>query len=540
MIESQLTSNAARRVALVGFWLFLAASSVRAGDRIVDVRDFGAVGDGKTLCTTAIQRAVDAHAAKGGGTVRLAGGRWLTGTVYLSSNVTILLDKGCTLLGSRKIEDYARPRATPDGAASDGFRSTAILAGSKLSNVTITGQGTIDGQGSAFRDKTAARPKAIYLIGCRDVLIEKIHMRNAGSWMQHYRDCDKLTIRGIDVFNHVTYNNDGLNVDSCRDVSITGCRIDSDDDGIVLKSLSLRPCERVTVRDCVVSSHCNAIKMGTESGGGFKKIAVTDCKVHSPRESKKIYGRQRGLAGIALEIVDGGTLDDVNVSNVAIDGVTVPIFLRLGNRARIYERGGQKPDVGTFRNVALRDITAVNCSMIGCSITGLPGHPVQNVTLTNVDLGFDGGGTRKLVHRDIPERPTSYPESTMFGDLPAYGFYCRHVRGLAFHGVRLKTAAGDVRHAMAFDDVEDLTIDALQAACSADAVGTIRLIDVRSATIRQCTAPRAANVFLKVEGAASRRIQLRDNDLSRAEKAVITAPDVPSGAVTRSDKASGS
>ena len=128
----------------------------------------------------------------------------------------------------------------------------------------------------------------------------------------------------------------------------------------------------------------------------------------------------------------------------------------------------------------------------------------------------------------------------MFGDLPAYGFYCRHVRGLAFHGVRLKTAAGDVRHAMAFDDVEDLTIDALQAACSADAVGTIRLIDVRSATIRQCTAPRAANVFLKVEGAASRRIQLRDNDLSRAEKAVITAPDVPSGAVTRSDKASGS
>ena len=523
-----------RLSALVLLLVFCPTASSAAPERVVDIRDCGAVGDGKTLCTPAIQKAVDRCAAKGGGTVRLPAGKWLTGTVYLRSNITVLLEKGCTLLGSRDIRDYAGPSTTSAGdGAKRGFRYAAILAGSKLEHVTITGQGTIDGQGAAFRDKSVRRPKAIYLVGCRNVLVENVRMRNAGSWMQHYRDCDRLTLRGIGVFNHVTYNNDGLNVDSCRDVSVTGCRIDSDDDGIVLKSLSLRPCERVTVRDCVVSSHCNAIKMGTESGGGFKAITVTNCKVHSPRESKKIYGRQRGLAGIALEIVDGGALDNVNVSNVTIDGVSVPIFLRLGNRARTYVKGGPKPGVGTFRNVVFRDITATNCSKIGCSITGLPGHAIENVTLTNISLGFDGGGKKKLASRKILEKPTNYPESTMFGDLPAFGFYCRHVRGMTFCNIDLRTAGPDLRHAMVFDDVENLTIDRLRTAWSAGAAAVLRLSEVRSATIRGCKAPQGANPFIRVEGQATRRIQLPGNDLSGAQKAVDVGPEVPQGAVSR-------
>ncbi len=523
-----------RLIRLVVCLICFPAGFSAAAERVVDIRDCGAVGDGKTLCTAAIQKAVDRCAAEGGGTVRLPAGKWLTGTVYLRSNITVSLEKGCTLLGSRDIGDYAGPSPSSgaDGAKR-GFRFAAILAGSKLEHVTITGQGTIDGQGSAFRDKSVRRPKAIYLVGCRNVLIENVRMRNAGSWMQHYRDCDRLTIRGIHVFNHVTYNNDGLNVDSCRDVSITGCRVDSDDDGIVLKSLSLRPCERVTVCDCVVSSHCNAIKMGTESGGGFKAITVANCKVHSPRESKKIYGRQRGLAGIALEIVDGGTLDNVNVSNVSIDGVSVPIFLRLGNRARRYVTGAPKPGVGTFRNVVLRNIAAVNCSKIGCSITGLPGHGIENVTLTNISLGFEGGGERKLASREILEKPKNYPESTMFGDLPAFGFYCRHVRGLTFCNVDLRTASPDLRHAMVFDDVENLTIDRLKAGWSAGAAGVLRLSQVRSGMIRGCTAPQGASPFLRVEGQATRRIQLLGNDLSGARKAVDAGPEVPQGAVSR-------
>ncbi len=532
-MSGRLVTAASTRAMLPALLICLAcAAQGRSADVVVDVRDCGAVPDGQTLNTAAIQKAVDRCAAKGGGTVRLPAGTWLTGTVYLESNITVVLEKGCTLLGSQEHKHYRIPRATArEGDEKSSFRYPAIFAGSKLHDVTITGEGTIDGQGSAFRDKSKLRPKAIYLVDCRDILIEKVRLRNAGSWMQHYRKCERLTIRGIDVFNHIAFNNDGLNVDSCRDVTITDCRIDSDDDGIVLKSLSLRPCERVTVRNCVVSSHCNGIKMGTESGGGFRAITVRDCVVHSPRKSKKIYGRQRGLAGVALEIVDGGTLDDVEVSNVSIDGVSVPIFLRLGNRARIYEKGSGKPGVGTLGNVTLRNISAKNCSPIGCSITGLPGHPIKDVTLENIVLGFDGGGERKLASRQIPERPEAYPESTMFGDLPAYGFFCRHVEGLTFRNVVLRTAKPDRRHAMVFDDAKDVTVERLQAGWSSGAAAVVRMTQTRGATLRGCVAPKGSDPFLLVQGQSSGTIRLLDCDLSTAKEAVELGPDAVKGSV---------
>lgn len=196
-------------------------------------------------------------------------------------------------------------------------------------------------------------------------------MRNAGSWMQHYRFCQRLTVRGIDVFNHVAFNNDGLDIDSCSDVHVIDCRIHSDDDAIVLKSLSQRPCENVTITNCKVSSHCNALKLGTESGGGFRNIRIADCVVRSPEGTKVTFGRQRGLAAIALELVDGGQLEKIDVSNIDIDGVSVAIFMRLGNRARIYG-DGDRPGVGTLRNVTLQDIKATNTSDVRLSGNQVP------------------------------------------------------------------------------------------------------------------------------------------------------------------------
>ena len=201
--------------------------------------------------------------------------------------------------------------------------------------------------------------------------IEGVRMRNAGSWMQHYRFCQRLTVRGIDVFNHVAFNNDGLDIDSCSDVHVIDCRIHSDDDAIVLKSLSQRPCENVTITNCKVSSHCNALKLGTESGGGFRNIRIADCVVRSPEGTKVTFGRQRGLAAIALELVDGGQLEKIDVSNIDIDGVSVAIFMRLGNRARIYG-DGDRPGVGTLRNVTLQDIKATNTSDVRLSGNQVP------------------------------------------------------------------------------------------------------------------------------------------------------------------------
>ncbi|MFB0554173.1 MAG: glycoside hydrolase family 28 protein [Phycisphaerae bacterium] len=526
------------------FLCLLAAALALGGEAVYDVRDYGAKADGKTLCTKSIQAAIDKCAADGGGTVYLPPGSWLSGTIYMGNYVTFLLDSGNTLLGSRDPNDYARPVPSSTGGAhphtppskrSQGrsFSYWSLIAGTNLEHVAIRGRGTIDGQGSAFRFKDRSRPKGIYLENCRDVLIEGVKMLNAGSWMQHYRNCDRLRIQNITVFNHAAYNNDGLNIDSCRDVCIWGCMVDSDDDAIVMKSLSLKPCQNVTIANCVISSHCNAIKMGTESGGGFQNITITNCTICSPRYSKVTYGRQRGLAGLALEIVDGGVLDRVAISNIVIKGVSVPIFMRLGNRARQYDKDEPKPGVGTLRNVVIDNIVAAETSNIGCSITGLPGHAVENVSLSNIKLGFEGGGTKEDASKVVPEKAGSYPESTMFGTLPAYGFYCRHVRGLSFTNVQLQTTTSDQRHAVVCEDVEDLLIDALDTTYSPGAAATIRLTDAKGVFVRGCRPRTGTELFLNLQGSQSERIVLMANDLSRVRKIVDIGSDVAKTALAQ-------
>jgi polygalacturonase len=430
------------------------------------------------------------------------------------------------------LQDYYGRPTDADGREADGepvFRN--LIHGDSLHDIAIRGKGTIDGNGDAFRDKTKKRPKNIYLENCRNVLIEGVRLRNAGCWMQHYRSCEKLIIRDIEVNNHVSFNNDGLDVDSCSDVAISGCRVDSDDDAIVFKSLSSRPCRNVRIENCIISSHCNALKMGTESGGGFVDIRVANCKVSSPKYSKVIYGTQRGLAGVALEIVDGGRLENVHVSDVNMDGVSVPIFLRLGNRARVYG-SGPKPGVGTFRKVVIKNITATRMSVIGCAIAGLPGHPIEDVTLENIRLGFDGGGTREGARRQIPERSEAYPESKMFGNLPAYGFYCRHVKGLRFANVQLRADTADLRHAIMFDDAEDVTVDGLNAAFWPGAAAMLRLANTRNATLRHCASKSPVNTLLQLDDPATRAIVLEASprQLKTVRQPVASSPDVPADA----------
>ena len=225
-----------------GLLCVLMAAPGGAAGSVRSILDYGAKPDGKTLCTAAIQKAIDACADGGGGTVRFPTGTFLSGALRLRSKVALLLDEGAVLLGSRNREDYYGAPLDAAGREAEGRRAFRnLLHGEGLHDVAIRGTGTIDGNGDAFRDKSKKRPKCIYLANCRNVAVEGVRMRAAGCWMQHYRLCETLTIRGIDVFNHVAFNNDGLNVDSCRDVAIAGCRVDSDDDGIVLKSLSDQP-----------------------------------------------------------------------------------------------------------------------------------------------------------------------------------------------------------------------------------------------------------------------------------------------------------
>jgi polygalacturonase len=511
----------------------LLATVAGAAEKTHDILDFGAKPDGTTLCTAAIQKAIEHCAAGGGGTVRLPAGSWLTGTVFLRSGVALQLDAGCALLGSTNRVDYLHRRMDDPPDAVPTVHD--LIVGDKLERIAIRGAGKIDGNGSVWRDPKGKRPKAIMLNSCRDVLVEGIRIESTGSWAQHYRNCDRLTLRNLTVFNHASFNNDGLDVDSCRDVTITGCEIDSDDDALCLKSTSALPCERVTISNCKVSSHCNGIKMGTESGGGFLNINISHCAVSSPKRSKVIYGRQRGLAGVALEIVDGGRMDRVSVSDITIKGVSVPIFIRLGNRAR-YKPATIKPGVGTLQNITLRNITARGCSTIGCSITGQPGHPVRNIILENIQLGFEGGEGKDALAKPVQERPTSYPESTMFGALPAWGFYCRHARGLNFRNVQLRAEQPDLRHAFVCDDVEDVTLDKVDAQFAASAAPLIRLVQTKNFLLCDSRPDAPGGTLLSLEGSGTKRVKLRGNDLSRIGKLVEVSADVSADAILQQPK----
>lgn len=494
-----------------------------AGD-FLNVRKFGAAGDGATKDTEAIQRAVDAAHAGGAGTVYFPPGQYLSGTIFLKSNVTLHLEHGATLLGSTDSLDY--PRIRPKFRSyTDSYVSQSLLFAEDQEHIAITGRGTIDGQGQSFQWKEyGSRPNVIRFVTCRHVHVEGIRLQNSPLWMQHYLGCEHVTIRGIHVHNHSTWNNDMIDIDCCRNVIISDCYGNSDDDALTFKSTADHPTENVTVTNCVLGSGCNAIKMGTESNGGFKNISITNCVIDSYYGKKGFYGLPKGIGGVVLEIVDGGTLENVTISNIAIKNVMVPLFLRFANRARPFKEDMEKPGIGTFRNVVISDIIASGVDSLGCSITGLPGHMLTGVTLSNLRFTFPGGGTLEDYNRPVPELEAEYPEAWMFGALPAWGLYCRHVEGIRLENIDFVLEGPDARPALVFDDVRGLDIDGFSERRPDRAVSpVIEFRGVSDALARGCRPARGAPSFLRLVGNNS-RVSLVGNDLSGVRKAVDTAP----------------
>ena len=449
----------------------LAAGSAIAAEQVYDVRDYGAKPDGKTLCTTSIQKAIDA-CSQSGGTVYLPPGTYLSGTIYFKSGVTLRLAVGCTLLGSKDLKDYP-PTVQAFRSYTDNYTDKSLIYGENAENIAITGLGTIDGQGESFEGPYKVRPYMIRFIQCRNVTVKDVTIKDSPMWVQHYLACEDVRITGITVRSLVNHNNDGIDIDSCSQVVISDCNIESGDDAIVLKSTSARICRDVAVSNCILSSRCNALKMGTESNGGFQNVVITGCTIYNTR-----------LAGVALEIVDGGTMDRVVVSNITMSKVGAPIFLRLGNRARLFKKDMKTPGIGAMRNITISNIEATGANPTGCAISGLPEAKIENVTMSNIRLSFQGGGTKADAERKIPEKTADYPEYSMFGRLSAYGLYCRHVKDLKLFNVQLQLEKPDQRHAVVFENVEDAMIDCLDAPISPDTGKMIYLTDVKDVFIR--------------------------------------------------------
>ncbi|MFN0120970.1 MAG: glycoside hydrolase family 28 protein [Blastocatellia bacterium] len=483
-----------------------------------NVRDFGAAGDGVHLDTYAIQSAIEACASAGGGVVWFPAGAWLSGTLYFRSGVTLHLSEGATLLGAPSLDYY--PRILPAFRSyTDNYSERSLLYAENVERIGITGRGTIDGQGVNFPwPDYKRRPYLIRFVQCRDVSVSDVTMQNSPMWVQHYLACEDLRITGIRVRDKnpcCTSNHDGIDIDSCQRVRVSDCDIAAEDDGIVLKSTAQIPCRDVVITNCIVTSRHNAIKFGTESSGGFENITISNISIYDTK-----------LAGLALEMVDGGTLQRVTISNIVMRDTACPIFIRLGNRARAPQAHLPKPGVGKVRNIVIRNVTATGADGIGSSVSGIPGYLAENITLENINITTRGGGTQADARRAIPEQAEHYPEYWIFGTLPAYGLYSRHVSGLTLRNINLNFDQPELRPAIVCDDVNNLQMLSITAESQADAEPVLRFQQVRGAFVQGCNVLRAGSTLLEVTGEKSADISLSGNGFGPVLRQVELAPEV--------------
>jgi hypothetical protein len=518
-----------------------AAGTAGLGGALLTVREFGAVGDGAALDTASLQAAIEACAAAGGGTVVFPAGRYLSGTIRLRSRVSLWLHSGAVLLGSTRLQDYPPIVPAFRSYTDVNYVERSLLYGEQIEDVAIFGQGIIDGQGGAKsfqlgggRENYKRRPYLVRLIEGRRLTVRDVMLHNSAMWVLHCLACDDVVLDGVTVHSLVNVNNDGFDLDCCQRVRVANCSITSGDDAIVLKSTAPRPCRAITITNCTLSSRCNAFKCGTESTGGFIDIAVSNCVIEDTR-----------LAALALEMVDGGDLDGISISNIRIRRTGGGVFLRLGNRARPYLAegpGGSRgtftaapgtpvPPVGRLRNVHIAQVTGEGCDITGCALAGLPAHPLENVTLSGIQLGFAGGGTIDDARREVPEQEREYPEYKMFGRLPAFGLWCRHVTGLRLHDVQVGTANPDARPGLVCDDVRRLEVRGWQAASAPAQGGEIVLRNVAEAWVHGGRSVPGVPVYVRVSGANSRSIKVTDNWCPPPTRTVEASGEVSAGSV---------
>lgn len=458
-----------------------------------NILDYGAVPDGKTMNTTAMQSAIDMAAKKGKGRVVIPEGIFLTGSIILKSGVELHLQKNAVLQGSINPDDYSKLN-----------RWKAVIMADGQSNISITGIGQIDGQGrrlalnidslfyigqldsaqydfAHMRPKEPMRPQLIEFVNCKNIQVRNVSLSSAACWVQTYQSCENVLLDSVHVISDAYWNNDGIDIVDCHHVRITNCDINVADDGICLKSVSADQfCDSIYVANCVIRSSASAIKFGTVSHGGFRNVTIEQIKIHDTFRS-----------AVAIECVDGGTLENVLVNGVEALNTGNAIFIRLGDRSKTR-------DAGILRNITIKNIKVEVAferpdyayeirgpelpffhNTFPSSITGIPGHEVENVTLENIEIHYPGRGNNGLANMPlsrldkVPEQVAEYPEFSMFGELPAWGFYVRHVEGLMMKNIKLSIDAPDYRPSLVFDNVREVTMQTLKITGDSKTTGIV-------------------------------------------------------------------
>ena len=494
--------------------LIIAASvHVSAQKQTVSILAYGAKPDGITNNAAAIQKAIDDASASGGGRVLVPRGRFVSGVIHLKSNVELNIHEEAVLLASTNRADYG-----------PSLKASAFIVADNQKNISITGKGLIDGQcdllindlykklraGELYDDEWKEfnpwfqrrpsernRPRMIEFKNCNGVTMKSFRIQNSAAWVQNYKNCSNIIIDSVHVFSNTFWNNDGIDLVDCKNARITNCFINAADDGICLKSEDRNSrCENIYIANCKIRSSASAMKLGTASWGGFKKITVRNIEVYDTYRS-----------AIAIETVDGGVMEDIDVRYINAVNTGNAIFIRLGHRNKdsVYSKlknvyignikvqvPKKKPDRGypmegpelkyppghktdttiLYQSVSPWNNSGIDSSAVSyphnvfpSSITGIPGHYAENITLENIEIIYEGGAGREVNSfptdsiENITEATSSYPEFSMFGELPVWGLYVRHVKGLTLKNIKLTSVTPDFRSTCLFNDVEKLKLD---------------------------------------------------------------------------------
>lgn len=501
------------------------------------ILDYGARPDGKTMNTKAIQRAIDDVFQAGGGLVYAPPGTFLIGGLELKSRVTLYLEAGCVLLGSKYIEDYEYHAGPPMQGDANGHH---VIFAQNAEDVTLCGPGTIDGQGEAYWEPRTNRPPMlpedawkegatghyqvkdnnrrpspmVEFAQCRNVRITGVTLKNSSGWTLRPVACETVIIDGVRIRNpNFGVNTDGIDITASRNVFVSNCDIQTGDDAICLKSENpygdILPTKNITVTNCVLVTSCNGFKLGTATHGAFENIVFSNSVIYADNDSPWMT---RPSAGICVETVDGGSVDGVVASNIRMQNVRAPIFVRLGERRK---------KQGTFlRNVLLEGIDAMG-AICASSITGVPGLRPTDITVCNCRIRTVEQGQAAWTHRNIPEVADKYPEARMMGRLPSYGFFVRHAERVRLRDLQVFTDQPDERPAIVCDNAEDVILDGLDLSAPAGAAPLIDLRSTRRVFLTGMRSPAGSQVFAQVSGADSAGVTLMGNSLEHGQKAVI-------------------